>query len=157
MPLTLDDLLAGLERSREHFLKHLDGLDDDQWDFKPFPECKSIRETLQHLVVDDRAALNSLRSGEEPDYEAGACNEKDIDALRALLDQSHQTLINEIRIRYANSPLDTDICVWGSHEKVGAGVPYFSSEDFYHAGQVAFIRMASDPEWDYYEAIYGGE
>ena len=35
------------------------------------------------------------------------------------------------------------------------GIAYFSSEDFYHMGQVSFIRQASDPTWNYYEAIYG--
>jgi len=134
-------------------------LKDDQWDFKPFPACKSIRETLQHLVVDDRAALNSLTTGGEPDYEAGACNITDLEQLHQALEESHDALLNAIRSRYASSGMDADICVWGSHEKLGSGLPYFSSEDFYHAGQVAFIRMASDPDWDYYETIYsdGGE
>ncbi len=155
--LTLDDLIGGLDRSRNHFYKHLKGLRDDQWDFKPFPECKSIRETLQHLVADDRAALESIRTGEEPNYEALACTESDLAKLRAILKESHEVLLNEIKTRYANASLDADICVWGHHEKLGAGVPYFSGEDWYHAGQVAFARMASDPDWNYYETIYGGE
>ena len=29
-----------------------------------------------------------------------------------------------------------------------------SSEDYYHAGQITFIRMATDPQWDYYRSIY---
>src|SRR5437016_1974156 len=123
MPLSLDDLLAGLERSREHFYKHLEGLRDDQWDFKPFPECKSIRETMQHLVVDDRAALNSLKSGEEPDYETGACDETNLERLKAILKETHKALLDEIRARYSKSPIDADICVWGSHGKLGAALP----------------------------------
>ena len=69
MSAILEDLIASLEKSRSHLLKHFRGLADDQWDWKPFPECKSLRETLQHLIIDDQAALESLRSGEEPSYD----------------------------------------------------------------------------------------
>ena len=157
MPLTLDDLIGGIERSRQYFLKHLEGVRDDQWDFKPFADCKSIRETLQHLIVDDRAAVESIKTGEEPNYEEGPYSVLDLEDLKRTLVESHQELLGELRRRHANSPLDADICVWGNHRKLGVGIPYFSSEDFYHAGQVAFLRMASDPSWDYYAAIYGEE
>lgn len=67
MSITIDDLIGGLERSRSHLLRHLKGVKESQWDWKPYPEAKSLRETLQHLVIDDRAALESMRTGEEPD------------------------------------------------------------------------------------------
>ena len=155
MALTLEDLLEALRLSRRHFYKHLDGLRDDQWDFKPFPECKSIRETLQHLIVDDLAAVESIRTGKEPNYEESPYSELEIDKLRAHLVESHENLLREIKERYKDAALDADICVWGHHEKLAVGVPYYSSEDWYHAGQVAFLRTASDPSWDYYKAIYG--
>src|SRR5688572_9616985 len=103
MAITLDDLLNGVRRSRRHFFKHLNGLGDDQWDWKPYPECKSIRETLAHLLVDDRAALQSLQTGEEPDYDALSAGEPEQDTakLRALLDESFETLLTEIKKRYA--------------------------------------------------------
>jgi uncharacterized damage-inducible protein DinB len=157
MALTLDDLLDALRRSRAYFLKHVEGLKDEQWDFKPFPECKSVRETLQHLIIDDRAAVDSIRTGEDPNYEEGPYSIKDLSQLKQTLTDSHEALLQELRIRYANAPIDSEICVWGAQDKLGTGIAYFSSEDFYHAGQVAFLRMASDPEWDYYAAIYGGE
>lgn len=78
-------------------------------------------------------------------------------ALFAELEKSRSALINEIRSRFANSPLDADVCIWGAHDKLAVGLPYLSSEDFYHAGQIAFIRNASDPSWDYYAEIYGGD
>lgn len=153
MPVTVDELLQGLRRSRLHFYRHLEGLRDDQWDFKPFPHCKSIRETLQHLVIDDRAAVNSLRSCQEPVYETQPYEVHDLNHLYELLAASHGALLQEITSRVTS--LDDEICVWGHVEKAAVGIPYFSSEDFYHAGQVALLRMASDPDWDYYHAIYG--
>lgn len=153
MPVTTDDLLEGLRRSRRHFLKHLEGVQEDQWDYRPFPQCKSIRETLQHLVIDDRAALESLRTCKEPNYERQPYEVQDIDELYRLLAMSHGALLRDLSERVRH--LDEEICVWGLVLKAAVGIPYFSSEDFYHAGQVAFLRMACDPQWDYYHAIYG--
>jgi uncharacterized damage-inducible protein DinB len=160
MAFTLEDVLAGVRASRAFFLKHLEGLREDQWDWKPYPECKSIRETLAHLIVNDRAALASLESAGEPDYDAlraevAAETGNDLEQLLAALRESHARLLGTIEARYAGAPLDTEIKIWGSSMKLGRGVAYLSSEDFYHAGQVAFIRMATDPSWDYYGCIYG--
>lgn len=158
MAYDLNDVLGSIRRSRQFFLKHLQGLRDDQWDWKPYPECKSITETLVHLVVDDRAALQSLRTGGEPDYEAisTATTEEaggDRDRARAMLDASHARLCAFVGATYEGKPLDTEVSAWGAPVKLG-GLGLLSSEDYYHAGQVAYIRMASDPAWDYYAAIY---
>ena len=157
MAITLNDLLDSVRNSRRHFLRHLDGLTDAQWDWKPYPECKSIRETLVHLHADDKAALFSIQTGEEPDYESilAAETEQEPAQLRTQLDDSFVALLAEIQTRYADAPLDAEICIYGSKMKLALGVPYLSSEDFYHAGQVAFVRMATDPNWDYYASIYG--
>ncbi|HZO92040.1 MAG TPA: DinB family protein [Chthonomonadaceae bacterium] len=157
MAFTLDDVLNGVRASRQFFLKHLNGLREDQWDWRPGPECKTIRETLAHLITDDRAALQSLQTGEEPDYDALQESERDIARLRVLLEESFTALCAYIQGRYAGAPLDTEVCSYGGKQKLGRGVAYLSSEDFYHAGQVAMIRIATDPAWDYYASIYGGE
>lgn len=161
MAFTLDDLLEGLRNSRKFFFKHLEGLKQEQWDWKPYPECKSIRETLIHLIVDDRAAIESLNTNKEPDYlglsdATFAAAPADLAQIRALLDESHAELLALIQSRYRDAPLDAEINVFGTNMKLGNGVPYLSIEDCYHAGQVAYIRMASDPSWDYYAALYGG-
>ncbi len=157
MAFTLDDLIENVRASRRFALKHLVGLREDQWDWKPYPECKTIRETLAHLISDDRAALQALETGQEPDYEALQESERDLTRLRALLEESHETLCAFLRAHYAEAPLDTEASFFGSPMKLGRGVAYLTAEDYYHAGQIAFIRMATDPNWDYYTAIYGGE
>ena len=53
-------------------------------------------------------------------------------------------------------PLDAEFSAFGSKMKLAAGIPHLSSEDYYHAGQVSYIRMATDPAWDYYGHVYGG-
>ena len=162
MAFTFADLIDSLRASRSNFHKHLKDLRDDQWDWKPYPECKSIRETLVHLIQDDRAAVEAIEKNCEPDYEtlmadAIALAARDIDYLKALSETSFTALLELLISRYADAPLDAEINVFGSTKKLGVGIPFFSSEDYYHIGQVSFIRMASDPTWDYYAAIYGGE
>ncbi len=153
--MTVSDLVDAVRSSRRHFWKHVDGLREDQWDWKPYPECKSIRETLAHLVTDDRAALAALEAGGEPDYESCVESERDLERLRELLTESHQALCATLEQKYAGAPLDTVASFWGAMKPLGAGIPFLCSEDYFHAGQVSFIRMATDPAWDYYSAIYG--
>ncbi len=155
MPVTVTDLVDAVRASRRHFWKHVDGLSGEQWGWKPYPECKSICETLAHRVVDDRAALAALESGGEPDYEAFAEPERDLERLRTLLAESHEALCQAILAKFDGAPLDTPMSVWGAVKPLGIGIPYLCSEDYYHAGQVAFIRLATDPAWEYYGAIYG--
>ena len=159
--LTLVEVISCIQNSRKHFLKHLNGLTADQWDWKPYAECKSIRETISHLMGDDLAALESLQSGIEPDYTvaeskaAEMASDNTTELLKQLAD-THTTLCDALRSQCADSPLDASICVWGHDAKIATGIPYYSSEDYYHSGQVAFIRMATDPTWDYYTSVDGG-
>jgi hypothetical protein len=162
MALTLDDLLDGLRASRLFFYKHISGLTDEQWSWKPYPECKSVTRTIVHLVANDRAALQSLATNAEPEYEqiseaATVEAAGDRDRALAMLQQSHDQLCAAIAARFGSAPMDAEMCAWGSVKKLPVAVGYLSSEDFYHAGQVAFIRLATDPSWDYLGQIYGTE
>jgi hypothetical protein len=156
----LEDLLKGIESSRSYFHKHIQDLPEEAWTWKPYPQCKNVLETLAHMRVDDLTALESLQTGEEPHYEEiGGKAYLEIrhgkDHLLKLLAESRQELVDHLRANYGGADMETPICVWGSMKPIDLGIPYYSSEDFYHAGQVAFIRLAVQPEWDYYSAIYG--
>ncbi len=162
MAFGVEDLIEGLRGSRLHFLKHLKGLSADQWTWKPYPECMSIYETIVHIVVDDRAAMQALETGGEPEYESireAAIAESGGDKGKAmeLLEESHEKLCAYIAARFTGVPLDSEFSAFGAKMKVGSGIPFLSSEDYYHAGQVSYIRMATEPAWDYYAHIYGGE
>jgi hypothetical protein len=155
MPIAVTDLTDALRHSRAHFLKHIDGVAGDSWTWKPYPECKSLTETLQHLVVDDRSALESIKTGEFPDFDSHRPEETDPAALLAILADTHAALLSHIETEFGSSALDTPICIWGGKMPLALGVTSLTSEDHYHAGQAAFIRMAVDPAWDYYAAVYG--
>ena len=157
MGISNEDFVVSVEKSRAFFLRHLNGLRIDQIDWKPYPECKNVIETLQHLIVDDRMALESMKTMREPDYGACVVTEKDFDLLLDLLDESHRELVTYLRERIQDQPLEASGCAWGSIMPLPLAISYLCSEDFFHAGQVSFIRMATDPEWDYYGSIYGTE
>ena len=161
MTLTLEDLLQGVRASRRQFFRHIEGLTDEQALWKPYPECKSVRETLVHLIHVDQAALESLKTGTLDAWEAlGPAIATETEALtlsglRDVLEASHAALLEYIATTYATLSLDAPIPLWASPLPLARAVPYLSAEDFYHSGQVAFIRQATDPAWDYYTAIYG--
>src|ERR1051326_6577263 len=145
MAFTLNDLLDGVRSSRKHFLKHVAGVTEEQWDWKPYPECKSLRETLVHLIIDDRAALSALQEPGEPNYEGlehvvNAEAGNDLARLHSLLEESHAKLLSYIQDHYGNAPLDTEVSIFGSPMKLGA-VSYLSAEDYSHAGPAASLRQ----------------
>ena len=161
MAFTLEDLLEGVRSSRNSLLKHLRGVKGDQWLWKPYPECKSIRETLQHLLWVDRTALDSLHGSPPEDWlplidkinaETAGDN---IESLLEAIAQSLEALLSYFQENFTDAPLETTVTLWGSEKKLGVAVAYLTSENFYHAGQIAFIRLATDPDWNYYPAIYG--
>ncbi len=157
MAFNLDTLIHGVEDSRKTFLKHIKGVSDEQWDWKPYAECKSIRETIAHLVSDDRAFIEILDKGSITDYEVLQENEQDVTKLLALLAESHENLCTFLRQKFADTPLDTKINFFMGKEALGTAIAGIAHEDSYHAGQVAFIRMATDPAWNYYGEIYSAE
>jgi len=158
MAYTLDDAIGGVRASREHFYKHIEGVKNDQWDWQPYPQCKSIRETLAHLVIVDRGFLYTLQTGKAPeewDQLFPNWQPYSPDQLRTVLLESRANLITHLESAYADVPLDKEVSLYGVPLKLGQAICGISSEDYYHAGQVAYVRMASDPTWDYYATVYG--
>ncbi len=155
MAYTLENCIEGLEFARSHFLKHIAGFPEEHWDSKLIPDSKSVRETVQHLISDDLATLESLDTGGDPAYETLQVTEPDTQALLALLAETRAKLIATLRAKYTGAPLDQEISMWGFPFKLAAGIAMMSSEDYYHAGQVTLVRTAMEPEWDYYAAVFG--
>lgn len=155
MCITLEDYIDNIKQARKFFLKHLEGLHDEQWDWKPNSECKSIKETIRHLIIGDRAYLQILQTGKVPEFDNLDEDERNINNLIAILAKSHDELTTYIRVRFVDTPLDTEIPFFDSNKKLGIALAGMTSEDYYHAGQAAYIRIATDPSWDYYASIYG--
>lgn len=156
MAVGTSEMIQPLEGAREWLLKHLKGLRDDQWTWKPYPECKSIAETIAHLISNDRAAMQSFETGLEPDYEAVQEAERDPEKLLKMAEGTRSSLISLIRSKFGDAPLDAEVSLFGMSMKLYQALALLACEEYYHIGQVAFIRMATDPSWDYYAAVFGG-
>lgn len=161
MAYIIDDVLAGVRHSRAFFLRHLDGLTPEQWTWKPYSENKSVRETIAHMLANDRLARQNVEGqGTPADYigflaavaeeVAGNTDEE----LRARLCREHDEFLTFLAERFAGAGLDAEVDVWGGQGKLAERFGHLSSEDYYHAGQVAFIRLATDPGWEYYAHVY---
>jgi uncharacterized damage-inducible protein DinB len=157
MATDISDLIDGVRESRRYFLKFLDGLREDQWDWKPYPECKSIRETLRHLVSDDRATIAVFKTGDWQEAVTIEVTEQDVPKLLDMLEESHEELCNFLSDHFAETPLDARVPFFFGESKLTNAIMGIIGEDNYHAGQVGFIRSATDPQWGYYRAIYGVE
>ena len=165
MAFDVTDVIQSLEQSRAFFYKHLKGLTGEQWAWKPYPECKSVRETLAHMIANDRVALETLRGGKTPEDWERFFRDVDVEftgvdnaALAAAHRSSHEAILAYLRATYPpQTPLDTEVDVWGGKGKIGIHLGHLSSEDYFHAGQVAFIRNATTPAWEYYKEIYAVE
>jgi hypothetical protein len=145
--MTTEQLVASLAGSREFFHRHLLGMSEEQLDWKPYPHAFSAREMVAHMAKNDLGAIKVLEgpqldlAGLTP-FEALAMTGK---ALESLLEQHWQSRPQEALRRI------------GGAKGVGRGISYRSMEDYYHAGQIAYIRQAIDPSWDQDNLVYGDE
>jgi hypothetical protein len=149
----IDDLVDNMHGALRFFLAHLHGLRDEQWDWKPAPACRSIREMLRHLceTYEDRAALEDALARPTPD----------VSQVQALFEAAAKRDYAHLRRKYADTPLDAEIAVpngdWflgRTSVKAGTLLARRAWEECYHTGQVVAIRQATDPDWDP-SAVYG--
>ncbi len=154
MAFEIDDLIDNMRGALRFFLCHLNGLPARQWDWKPSPACRSIREMLLHLseTYEDKAALEEELARPVPD----------VARVQALFEQAARKDYGRLRAKYADTPLDAEITVPGGDFFLGKGSVKAGTllarrawEECYHTGQVVYIRLATDPEWDQEKAAYG--
>ncbi len=150
------ELISGVKEARRNLLKHLDGITPEQYAWKPYPQCKSISETLDHLIWSDLAIVQVASTGKAPDYTTTpmAPPTKSYPELKSEMTRSHAALIDYLTRIYSGGPGDAPIKFYDHATTLGHAVGLILFQEGYHTGQIAFIRMAQDPSWDYYEAIY---
>ncbi len=137
-----ESAVSTLDQSRRQLLRHLKGVTEEQIDWKPYAECKSIRETIGHLIVDDLAAVHSLQTGTEPDYASFGSPEGTFQELLQRLDQTHRDVLDAVAQALRKSGARGSICVFGHWTHPCNAIATLVSEDAYHAGQIAILRRA---------------
>jgi hypothetical protein len=144
MAVGLEEILGSLSWSQRFFRAHLNGIQDEQWDWKPFPACRSIREILVHWAEYISADDTALRLALE-------MTTPDVAVVQRLMKEAGARFGDRYRQQYADTPMDAP---YRNAITVGYVLAGLSGEDNYHAGQVAFIRLATDPDWDWVKAVH---
>ena len=145
MATGVEEVLSELYRSQKFYRTHLNGIQEGQWDWKPFPACRSIREILLHWVDSFASEDTALRSALEPVV-------PDVAVIQRLMREAGLRYGAGFHQRYAEATLDS--LHSNGRTTVGAVLAGLGAEDNYHAGQIAFIRLATDPEWDWVKAVH---
>ena len=57
----IDQALQYFDRTRQRLLDLTAGLSEEQWRFKPAPDCWSIAQTLEHMVMVEERILGPVR------------------------------------------------------------------------------------------------
>jgi uncharacterized damage-inducible protein DinB len=155
--MTTETILAKLDDSRNWFLKLLDGFGPEHWDAKPYPTVKSVKETLAHLVIADRCCQDMFQ-GKEPDYAALTPDPAlTSDQLLTLLAKTHEEKKGFLRSHLDGKDLMQEIeTVYSGKQPLWWEVLSYTTEDWYHIGQVSLLRQGLQPEWDYYAHFYAG-
>ncbi len=144
MAVGLEEILGSLSWSQKFFRAHLNGIQDAQWDWKPFPACRSIREILVHWAENVSSADTALQLALEEAI-------PEVDVVQRLMKEASLRYVGKYRQQYANTSLDAP---YRNTITVGDVLAGLSGEDNYHAGQIAFIRLATDPTWDWVKAVH---
>ena len=144
MAVGLDEILQSFYSSQRFFRAHLNGMRADQWDWKPFPACRSIREILLHWA-------EQFSPGQTAFQAAMQAPTPDVAVLQRLMKEAGVRFAEAYREKYAETPMDAP---FSNGTPVGTVLAGFSGEDNYHAGQIAFIRLATDPDWDWVKAVH---
>jgi len=128
----LDDVSYQLE-------KVLEGVKESDLDFKVSPTAMSMRELVEHLC-EVYTCVEKESRGEKHSWGTFAIADK---SWSNLLSEFNKTRAKALGIVSAAQE-DKDIL---------SANAYIVAHDYYHVGQLASIRLATDPTWDAY-SIY---
>jgi hypothetical protein len=117
----------------------LAGMKEEHVDVKIAAVAMSARETLEHLIDCYVNAPTAVEGG-EPQWGSYVIADKSWSNLRTLLSDLRGKAVDKI--------------LTAPEEKVGdLAMNYVVMHDAYHVGQLALIRLQTDPSWDAY-SIY---
>lgn len=138
--MTARELLeSAINDSGQQVVKIFENLPPDSWDQKPAPEGMTIRAMAQHLC-ECYYAYSEMAQGRTYDWGSYAVEVTEPADLVAL--------VLSLRSEAAKIALD------GSDKAMKDSLEFLCLHDAYHIGQIALIRIRTEPNWDPY-SIYG--
>ena len=119
--------------------KVLDGVSESDLDFKICPTAMSIRETVEHLC-EVYVVVEKESRGEKHSWGTYAIEDKSWSNLSSEFVRLRKVAVDIV------SKAETD-------KEFETALAYILAHDYYHVGQLASVRLATNPEWDAY-SIY---
>ena len=135
--MKIDDLTLGLRTSREFLLRHLKEMPAEAWDSRLAGTPRSVREIVEHLLEEDSEWI-VLLGGEKLSLHASP------ESLRA----SNEALLELLQRQWADRADEAFLILTGDGKGMPQGVTYRQIEDYYHSGQIAWLRLALQPGWE---------
>jgi len=138
--MTAAELLKSqIDESEFQLRKIFEGMTDEQLDAKPIPTMGSAREQAAHLV-EVYVATVKMVNGQEHEWGSVVPD-----------DMSWPALMDDMFAKRA----EATVAVLASEDPkaLGTGAAFLGTHDSYHVGQIAAIRISTDPEWNPY-SIY---
>lgn len=138
----------------EQLSKAIAGVGEPVADHRPVATLHSIRTTLIHMT-DNYRALVADALGQKYAYGSWSPPDGELATLISAWNAARLEAVNTLRERLTDFQADfrTSFAVWPSWK---VATEWLVAHDAYHLGQVCYLRLAAEPEWDMYE-IYGVE
>ena len=127
-------LVKQIEDVSYQLAKVLEGLTEEQLDVKFTPSAMAIREQAEHLC-EVYTAVDTVFQGKEHSWGSYTVEDKSWANLTSLL-----TSLRSKAIEWVTSSEEDKVLLRGAGFIVG--------HDNYHVGQIASVRIATDPSWD---------
>jgi len=127
-------LVKQIEDVSYQLAKVLEGLTEEQLDVKFTPSAMTIREQAEHLC-EVYTAVDTVFQGKEHSWGSYTVEDKSWANLTSLL-----TSLRSKAIEWVTSSEEDKVLLRGAGFIVG--------HDNYHVGQIASVRIATDPSWD---------
>jgi hypothetical protein len=138
--MTANELLnKQLEDCSYQLDKVLEGVAEKDLDFKVTPTAMTIRELVEHLCEVYTAVEEETR-GASHSWGSFSIEDKSWQNLKAQLSALRSRALQIVRDAQEDKALLS-------------GSAFLVAHDYYHVGQLATLRLATNPEWDAY-SIY---
>jgi hypothetical protein len=134
------DLAMALAASREFLVRQVRGLSSAECDYLVTGMRQTINQIVDHMLANDAFCMDKLGAQPYVDDPSLSADQR--------LTRSGLALQQEIRRNWSDKEDEALLRLAGGGEGIAKGVSYIQIEDFYHAGQACWIRLALQPEWD---------
>lgn len=123
-----------LEDTTFQIAKVLEGVKESDLDFRIAPSARTILEQIEHLC-EVYTAVEEQSRGEHHQWGAYVIEDKSWSNLLATF-----TTLRSKAIEIVSSPQ--------SEKELFTASDFMVGHEYYHVGQIASIRIATDPAWD---------